>query len=88
MTDMVLLSLVSAFLGDRILEEIACNESSDDGALVRQFISAAKYRTLKPEAITVDSAVKGLCFKLAKSLLLFFAILLFRVFFFLFKQLV
>lgn len=58
-------------VGDRILEEIACNESSDDGALVRQFISAAKYRTLKPEAITVDSAVKA-CLKLenAKSSLL------------------
>ena len=46
-------------LADKILEEIASNESAEDATLARKFIAAVKCRTVKPEAITVDLAVKG-----------------------------
>ena len=46
-------------LADKILEEIASNESTEDATLARKFIAAVKCRTIKPEAITVDLAVKG-----------------------------
>ena len=46
-------------LADKILEEIGSNESTEDATLARKFIAAVKCRTIKPEAITVDLAVKG-----------------------------
>jgi len=51
--------LFVCFLDDKILEQIASGDSSDDVTLVRKFISASKDRTVKPESITVDFAVKG-----------------------------
>lgn len=47
------------YLADKILEEIASNESTDDASRARKFIAAVKCRTVKPEAISVDLAVKG-----------------------------
>ena len=46
-------------LADKILEEIASNESTEDATRIRKFIAAVKCRTVKPEAISVDLAVKG-----------------------------
>ena len=46
-------------LAEKILEEIASNESTEDATRVRKFIAAVKRRAVKPEAITVDLAVKG-----------------------------
>ena len=45
---------------DTILEQLASDDNTGDIALVRKFISASKDRAVKPESVTVDSAVKGL----------------------------
>ena len=45
---------------DTILEQLASDNNTGDIALVRKFISASKDRAVKPESVTVDSAVKGL----------------------------
>ena len=45
---------------DTILEQLASDNNTGDIALVRKFISASRDRAVKPESVTVDSAVKGL----------------------------
>ena len=45
---------------DTILEQLASDTNTDDIALITKFISASKDRTVKPESVTVDLAVKGL----------------------------